>query len=189
MSPGLSEKMYEEAIPGLTSMKPLRSGLNGGVAIRTVSMNTCANGVYRVLTLEVEHLELLPRGQIFVTNERLVEVLAVVDAVESRYLDLSIRAGKEVHVGSGRQLHLEFLDEGGYVLVAYDGTLVLLYTEDRLVDMDFHVALHLALASQTPVVLDFLAREVWLLAVEYLTPQADGRKMPFSLRVVISDEP
>ena len=40
LSPGFNEKIYDEAMPGLTFMKPERSGLNGGVAMRTVSMKT-----------------------------------------------------------------------------------------------------------------------------------------------------
>ena len=42
-----------------------------------------------------------------------------------------------------RQLYLELLDERSHVLVGDNGTLVLLDTKDRLVDMNLQVALTL----------------------------------------------
>ena len=71
-------------------------------------------------------------------------------------------------MGSGRQLHLELLDEGCHVLITDNGTLVLLDAEDALVDMDLEIALDLALAAEAPAGLDFLTGEVGLLGVENL---------------------
>ena len=73
-------------------------------------------------------------------------------------------------MGSGRQLHLELLDERSHILVGNDGTLVLLDAKDAFVDMNLEVALDLALATQAPALLDFLTREVRLLRVENLAP-------------------
>ena len=66
-------------------------------------------------------------------------------------------------MGTSRQLYLELLDKGSHVLVRDNGTLVLLNTQDRLVNMNLQVALHLALATQAPVVLNLLTCEVRLL--------------------------
>ena len=93
----------------------------------------------------------------------LTGVVVVIDAVERRNLDLSIRTGDEVHVLACRKLHLELLDERSDVLIADDCAFILLHAKDRLVDMYLQVALHLALASQTPVVLDLLTSEMGLL--------------------------
>ncbi len=71
---------------------------------------------------------------------------------------------------TGGQLHLELLDERSNVLVRDDGTLILLDAEDGLVDMNLEVALHLALATQSPALLDFLAGEVRLLGIEDFAP-------------------
>ena len=38
LSPGLREKMYDEATPGFTSIQPPLALSNGGVAIRTFSI-------------------------------------------------------------------------------------------------------------------------------------------------------
>ena len=112
-------------------------------------------------------------------------------------------------MGSGRQLHLELLDERSHVLVGDNGTLILLDTENALVDMNLQVALYLTLATQTPTGLNLLAREVGLFGIEdfsptlkppsstctlhcpqeALPPQALGRKTPFSLSVDISELP
>ena len=69
-------------------------------------------------------------------------------------------------MGTLGQLHLELLDERGDVLVGDHRTLVFLHSEHALRHSDVHVALHLALASQAPVVLDFLACEMRFLRVE-----------------------
>ena len=71
---------------------------------------------------------------------------------------------------ASRQLHLELLDERSHVLIRDDRTLVLLDTQDALVDMNLQVTLHLALATQTPMVLNLLTGEVRLLTVEDLSP-------------------
>ena len=79
-----------------------------------------------------------------------------------------------------RQLHLELLDERSHVLVGDDGTLVLLDAEDRLVDMYLQVAFHLALTAETPMVLDLLTGEVWLLGVEDLSPTLKNLNLTLS---------
>ena len=48
---------------------------------------------------------------------------------------------------TSRQLNLELLDKRSHVLVADNGTLVLLDAKDRLVDVNLQVALHFALAA------------------------------------------
>ena len=85
-------------------------------------------------------------------------------------------------MGTGRQLHLELLDERGNVLVGDDGALIFLHAENRLVDMNLQIALHLALAAQTPTGLDFLAREVRLLRVENLSPTLEYLHLTLSAR-------
>ena len=85
-------------------------------------------------------------------------------------------------MGAGRQLHFELLDEGSHVLIGDDGTLVLLDAEDALIDMNLQVALHLALASQTPASLDFLTGEVRLLGIEYLAPTLEHLHLTLSAR-------
>ena len=85
-------------------------------------------------------------------------------------------------MGSGRQLHLELLDERGDVLVGDDGALVLLHAEDGLVDVNLQIALHLALAAQTPASFDFLAREVGLLGIEDLSPTLEHLHLALSAR-------
>ena len=54
------------------------------------------------------------------------------------------------------QLHLELLDKRSHVLIRNNGTLVLLHAEDRLVDMNLQIALHLTLTTQAPASLDLL---------------------------------
>ncbi len=117
-----------------------------------------ADGGLGVDAAEVEHLEFLPRGQVLVADERAVEV-AVAD-VELGDADLGVGAGDEVHVLAGGQLYLEFLDEGGHVLVADHGALVLLDAEDALGELEGEVFLDLHLAAQTPAFLHLLAAEV-----------------------------
>ena len=85
-----------------------------------------------------------------------------------------------------RQLHLELLDEGGHILVADDGTLVLLHAEDALVDMYLQVALHLTLASKTPSSLYLLTGEVWLLGVEYLATALEHLHLALTARGLTS---
>ena len=63
-------------------------------------------------------------------------------------------------MSTSRQLHLELLDEGSHVLVRDNGTLVLLNTQDRLINVNLQVALNLTLATQTPMVLNLLTGEV-----------------------------
>ena len=70
---------------------------------------------------------------------------------------------------SGRKLHDELLDEGSHVLVGDNLALPLLDTEYALGNLDGQVTLDLALATQTPVVLDLLASKVTLLRVQNLT--------------------
>ena len=131
--------------------------------VGVVSHGVSTDGGFGVLTLEREEAELLPCGQIGVADEGLVEVLVVVDAVESRDLNLSVGTGLEVHVLASRQSHLVLLDERCHVLVADNGALPLLDAEDAVGHFDAEVALDLALAAEAPMVLLFLAGEVSLL--------------------------
>ena len=124
-----------------------------------------ANGGLGVDADEVEHLELLPRGQVLVADEAAVEV-AVVDA-EGGYLNLRVAAGHEVHVFAGGQLHLELLDEGGHVAVRDHGAFVLLDAEYALGELEAQVLLHLHLAAEAPAFLNLLAAEVGCLGGEY----------------------
>ena len=73
-------------------------------------------------------------------------------------------------MGACGELHLELLDERSHVLIGDDGTLVLLHTKDRLINVDLEIALYLTLTAQTPARLDFLTSKVRLLRVEDLTP-------------------
>ena len=52
--------------------------------------------------------------------------------------------------------HLVFLDEGCDVAVADNGAFPFLHSEYTVINLDLKVALNLALASQTPMFLDFL---------------------------------
>ena len=83
---------------------------------------------------------------------------------------------------ASRQLYLELLDKRSHVLVADNGTLVLLDTKDRLIDMDLQVALHLALATQTPMVLNLLTGEVWFLRIENLATTLKNLDLTLSTR-------
>ena len=123
-SPGFSVKIYDEAIPGLTSATvwlERRCGDTNGehkhVALgRIVGHGVCAYCRLGIDTLQREEAELLPCRQILFADERLVDVLVVVDR-ECRNFDLCIRAWQEVHVCALWQLHLELLDECGDVFV------------------------------------------------------------------------
>ncbi len=78
---------------------------------RIVGHRVCTDSVLRIVSLQREDVELLPRWQIVWTDVVLVEILVVVDAVVCRNLYLCIRAGDEVHVLAWRQCHDELLDE------------------------------------------------------------------------------
>ena len=163
--------LHEAALVGLERWCCDTHGKHEDVALSgIVGHRVGSDGRLGVLTLQGEHLELLPRRQVFGTDEALVEVLVVVDTVEGRNLYLGIGAGQEVHVLTRRQLNLELLDERCHVLVGDDGTLVFLDAEDAFVDMDFQVAFYLTLASQTPSGLYLLAGEVRTLRVEDFSP-------------------
>ena len=148
---------------------------------RVVGHRVGTDGGLGIHALEREQAELLPCGQILVADETLVDVLVVVHR-ECGNLDLSVRTGDEVHVGTLRQLHLELLDEGSHVLVADHGTLILLHAEDALRHVDLEVALHLALTAQAPARLDFLTGEVRLLRVEDLSPTLKHLHLALSAR-------
>ena len=81
---------------------------------------------------------------------------------------------------ASRQLYLELLDERSHVLIADNGTLVLLDAENRLVDMNLQVALHLALTAEAPVVLDLLTGKVGLLRVENFAPTLKNLNLTLS---------
>ena len=137
--------------------------------IGIVGHGVSTDGGIGVLTFEREQTELLPCGQVGVTNQALVKILVVVDAVECRNLDLCIRTGLEVHVFAGRQSHLVLFNERSHVLVADNGALPFLDTHYGVVHGNLQIAFHLALTTQAPVLLLLLAREVTLLRVENFT--------------------
>ena len=133
-----------------------------------------------VVSLQREDVEVLPGCDIVLADVVLVEVLVVVDAVVGRDLDLGVGTREEVHVLARGQGHLELLDEGGDVLVGKHGALPLLDAHHRLGHLDTHVALDLALATQAPVLLDLLAREVGTLGVEDLATTAEHLQLALS---------
>ena len=137
-----------------------------------------ADGGLGVDADEVEHLELLPCGQVLVADEAAVEV-AVLDA-EGGNLDLCVAAGHEVHVFSGGQLHLELLDEGGHVAVRYHGALVFLDAEDAFGKLQRQVFLHLHLAAEAPAFLYLFAAEVGRLGGEYAAAALDDAAFALS---------
>ena len=79
-----------------------------------------------------------------------------------------------------RQLHLEFLDEGSHILVTDNCALPFLYAEDAFRYFHLHVALHLCLTSQTPVVLYLLTGEVWTLRVKYFAAARENLQLTLS---------
>ena len=161
--------LHETALVGLHRRRGNTNRQHENVALGGIVRHRIgANRGFGILALQREQAEFLPRRQIFFANQRLVEILVVVDAVEGRNLDLRIRTRNEVHVFAGRQLYFEFLDERGDIPIGNDGTFVLLHAENRLIDVDFQVALHLALATQSPACLNLLAAEMGLFRVENL---------------------
>ena len=85
-------------------------------------------------------------------------------------------------MGTSRELHLELLDKRSHILVRDDSTLILLDTEDRLIDVDLEVTLHLTLTAETPAGLDLLACEVRLLGVENLTAAFEHLNLTLAAR-------
>ena len=81
-----------------------------------------------------------------------------------RNIDLDVPTGFEVERLAVRQAHHELFDEGGHVVVRYHFAFPLLDAKDFFGDLDLHVLFDLDLATQAPVVGDFLAREVGLLS-------------------------
>ena len=141
-----------------------------------IGHGVCADGVLVVLGLEGEETEFLPCGQIFVADECLIDVLVVVHLV-FRDANLGVASGDEVHMLAGWELDDELLDERRDVLVGDDGALPFLDVERGLVDLDLKVSLDLDLASETPVVLDLLAREVHGLCGEYVAAARDDLQL------------
>ena len=139
-----------------------------------------ADGGLGVDADEVEHLELLPCGQVLVADEAAVEI-AVLDA-EGGYLDLRVAAWHEVHVFAGGQLHLEFLDEGGHVAVRDHRALVFLDAEDALWELEAHVLFHLHLAAQAPAFLYLFAAEVGRLGGEDAAAALDDAALALAAR-------
>ena len=83
-------------------------------------------------------------------------------------------------MGTSRQLHLELLDKGSHVLVADNGTLVLLHAKDRLIDMDLQIAFNLTLTAEAPTCLNLLTGEMRLLRVEDLAPTLKNLNLTLS---------
>ena len=57
-------------------------------------------------------------------------------------------------------MHLEFLDEGGHVLVGDNGTFVFFHAEHAVGHLDGEVTFYLTLASKSPMLLHLFAGEV-----------------------------
>ena len=175
--------LHETALVGLHRRRGDTNSQHENVALgRIVCHRISANRGFGILALQREQAEFLPRRQVFFANQRLVEILVVVDAVEGRNLDLRIRTRNEVHVFAGGQLHLEFLDERGDIPIGNDGTFILLHAENRLIDVDFQVALHLALATESPTRLNLLAAEMRLFRVENLASALQNLHLALSAR-------
>src|SRR5574344_1814210 len=132
-----------------------------------VGHRVSTDGRHVVLAFQSEESELLPCRQVLVADKALVDVLVIVHLV-CRNLDLRIASRHEIHVLTRGQLYDKLFDKRCNVLVGDDLALPLFHAEDTLRDLDFEVALHLALASQTPMVLNLLAGEVRTLGIENL---------------------
>ena len=126
---------------------------------RIVSHGVGTDGFFIVTAFQAEQTEFLPCRQILLPDKGLVDVLVVIHG-EFRNLNLRIRTGDEVHVLALGQCHDKLFDKRSHVLVGDNLALPLFDAEYGLVDFDAHVALHLHLAAQTPVVLNLLTAEV-----------------------------
>ena len=126
---------------------------------RVVRHRVGTNGLFIVTALQAHQAEFLPCRQILFADKGFVDVLVVVHGV-FRNLNLCIRTRNEVHVLTLGQCNDKLFDERSHVLVGDHFALPLFHAEYRLVDLNSHVALHLHLATQTPVVLDLLTAEV-----------------------------
>ena len=83
--------IHETALVGLEWRCGDTNGKHKYITLgRIVGHRVGTDGILGVLTLQGEQAELLPAGQIFVANQRLVEVLIVVDAVELWNLNLCV---------------------------------------------------------------------------------------------------
>ena len=123
------------------------------------ALTSRADSLFIVVTLQTEQSEFLPCRQIFLANQFFVDVFVVIHRVFGN-LDLRVRTGDEVHVFAGRQCYDEFFDESGHVLVRDNLAFPFFHAEYAFGHLDFHVILHLHLASQPPVVLNLFAAEV-----------------------------
>jgi len=94
---------------------------------RIVGHRVSTYGRLRVDTLQREEAKLLPCRQILVADKAFIDILVIIHR-ECRNLDLCIRTRQEVHMGTGRKLHFEFLDKGSHVFVGDNGTFVLFYS-------------------------------------------------------------
>ncbi len=148
----------------------LRLGLHGrsgnahgkhyAVALgRIVGHGVGAHCRFGVAAPEAEQAEFLPCGQILIADEAAVDVLGIVH-LERRNLYLRIGTWYEVHMLAGGERHDELLDERGHIAVGNYLAFPFPDIEYRCRHFDVHVAFHLHLACQTPVVLYLLAGEV-----------------------------
>ncbi len=100
-------------------------------------------------------MHLLPVGTILFVY---VDVLIIHGDGGNIHLDVT--AGAVVQCLSVRNLHAEFLDECGHVMVRNHLAFPLLHAEGRIGDYDIKVFLDLHLTAESPVVLDLLAGEM-----------------------------
>lgn len=126
---------------------------------RVVGHGVGAHCCLLVLAFEAEEAEFLPCGEVFLADERFVDVLVVVHLV-GRNLDLGVGSGLEVHVFARRKGHDEFLDECGHILVGDNLTFPFAHVEHGGGHADAHVGFYLYLAAQTPMILHLLAGEM-----------------------------
>ena len=155
--------------PRVAGAVPRRSG-NPDVEHHDVAFSrVVGHGVRADDGLVVDHLE-VPQAKLVPLALEGVGVLVVlrvggdVDVLvlhgRGRHVHLDVAAGLEVEGLALRQADDELLDEAGHVVVGDDLALPLLDAEDLFGDLDFHVLLDLHLATEAPVVGDFLAGEV-----------------------------
>ena len=136
---------------------------------RIVGHRVCTHRRFRIMGLERKDIKLLPRTDIVLAYVLLVKILVIVDTVVGWNLDLGIRTRHKVHVFAGRKCHFELFDKAGHILVRNNGTLPLFHTHHALGNLDFQIALYLALASQTPMLLNLLACKMGAFRIEYLS--------------------
>ena len=83
-----------------------------------------------------------------------------------------------------RKGHFIFFDEGSDVAIADNGAFPFLHAENAVVHLHFKISLHLALASQSPIVFHLLTGEMSLFGVEDFSSTADHLAFALSARTL-----